>query len=58
MLEGQCRIGLKMNVKKITKGKNTLRMLEEILAMSCFVLSVVSRANDGAKILILSCTEK
>lgn len=47
-----------MNVKKITKGKNTLRMLEEILAMSCFVLSVVSRANDGAKILILSCTEK
>lgn len=43
-----------MSVKKVTKGKNTLRMLEEILGMSCFVSSVVSMVNDGAKILILS----
>lgn len=47
-----------MSVKKVTKGKNTLRVLEEILAMSCFVLSVISLANDGAKILILPSTEK
>lgn len=45
-----------MSVKKVTKGKNTLRMLGEILGMSCFVSSVVSMVNDGAKILILSST--
>lgn len=39
-----------MSVKKVRKGKNTLRMLEEILAVSRFVLSVVSMANNGANI--------
>lgn len=57
MLEGRLRVALKMSVRKVTEGKNTLRMLE-VLGMSCFMSRVVSMANAGAKILILSSTDK